>query len=375
MKNTKLASESDLSAEIGYLSEGNSIYICSTYSHIIVTLMYILLDGLKDVDVILYDDLPNCHELKYRLQRSNLFNNIIIFNKDGLPARFHNDETDEKKLKQFHYDHLLSIEKRMCVDLSKYEDVYTFYDGHHIGLYLQEKHIKYHLIEDGMNHFQHIYATPSVQEIPEINEYTLRGYSEGWFYLCCGQNPDCLSIEVNENKYLAIKHACIIERSRRDMISSLSSEQKKIIFNVFVDDFEFVKKIKNKKAIVFTSVLANDGWVDTELSQIKIYKDIIYGLKNEGYYVVIKPHPRDKVIYNKVFNDCYVMDRNFPSELLDFDPDIYFDKGVVIASSAMELIDCINDKVKLGFSFFKNYERYVSSWIKEGLNHPERYNW
>lgn len=152
----------------------------------------------------------------------------------------------------------------MIVDIMKYEEVYTFYDGHHLGLYLQEKHIKYHLIEDGMNHFQHIMATPSVREVPIVNSKSIKGYLKGVNYLCCGQNPDCLSIEVNENKNLAITHKNIIEKPRKAMFSLLSENEKNHIFEVFLEDLSFIDNIKNDLAIVFTSVLVNDGWVNDE---------------------------------------------------------------------------------------------------------------
>lgn len=375
MVKNHLAKNSDYLNEIGYMEEGNCVYICSTYSHIIVTLAHVFLDDIRSVDIILYDDLPNCFELRNRLKDLCVFNNIIIFSKEGLPQRVFDNSLGSPHLKELHYKHLIAVEEKLRVDLSKYNEIYTFYDGHHLGLYLQEKHIKYHLIEDGMNHFQHIYATPSVQEIPLINASTLRAYAEGWMYLCCGQNPDCVSIEVNENKDLAVSHTNIIERPRKKMLEALSNIQRKQIFGVFVDDFEKILKCKNKLAIVFTSVLANDGWVDNEKTQIQIYKEIVRGLQSEGYYVVIKPHPRDKVIYTKDFSDCYIMDKEFPSELLDFDTRVRFDKGVVIASSAMELIDCIDNKEKLGFKLFAKYKDHVAPWIIESLSHPEKYNW
>ncbi len=375
MKSAKLVTDSDLANEIEYSPEGRILFICSTYNHIIVTLAHVYLDQLHDVDIILYDDLPNCYELRFRLSQLSLFNNIVIFVKTGLPQRVFSEDGDIQHLKENHYKHLVAVEKRLNIDLTKYEELYTFYDGHHLGLYIQEKHLNYNLIEDGINHFQHIYATPSVQEMPTISEYTKRGYLDGWMYLCCGQNPNCLSIEVNENKGLAIDHPNIIERPRRKMLDELSSEQKKSIFSVFMDDFDCLHRLRNQLAIVFTSVLANDGWVDSEATQIKIYRDIVAKLQNEGFFVVLKPHPRDKVIYNKLFRDCYILDKDFPSELLDFDTRLHFEKGVVIASSAMELIECIENKVKLGFRYFENYRQHVAPWILESLNHPERYNW
>lgn len=375
MKQCKLADDKDLIANLGLIEESNVLYICSTFSQLLISIITVMTEKKDDVDIILYDDLPNCSLLRSRLRRLNIFNNILIFTKEGLPPRFHNSDLTEMELMRLHYTHLIAVESRMPVNILKYKDVYTFYDGHHLGLYLQEKHVKYHLIEDGMNHFQHIMATPSVKEIPVVNAKSIKNYLRGCTYLCCGQNPDCLSIEVNENKNLAITHKNIIEKPRKKMFSMLSENEKDSIFDVFLDEFDFVKKIKNDLAIVFTSVLVNDGWVDNEETQIKIYRDIVNKLKREGYYVILKPHPRDKVLYSKEFRDCYIMDKNFPSELLDFKKGLYFKKGVVIASSAMELIECIEEKEKLGFKFLENYKGFVAAWVLESLAHPETYNW
>lgn len=375
MKQCNLANDHDLSSNLGVIEEGKVLYICSTYSQLLITIITVITEKKENVDIILYDDLPNCCLLRSRLRKINIFNNIIIFTKKDLPPRFHDAEHNKKRLMQLHYAHLIAVEKKMIVDIMKYEEVYTFYDGHHLGLYLQEKHIKYHLIEDGMNHFQHIMATPSVREVPIVNSKSIKGYLKGVNYLCCGQNPDCLSIEVNENKNLAITHKNIIEKPRKAMFSLLSENEKNHIFEVFLEDLSFIDNIKNDLAIVFTSVLVNDGWVNDEKTQIRIYRDIIDKLKQEGYYVILKPHPRDKVLYTKEFRDCYIMDKDFPSELLDFKGNLHFKKGVVIASSAMELINCIEIKEKLGFKFLRNYKEAVAPWVLESLAHPETYNW
>lgn len=375
MEKAKLADARDYMGVYGCTIESDCLFICSTYSQVFITLVKIFNELIDNVDLILYDDIPNCYKLRNNLRRIKVFNNIIIFTKEGLPQRFHMEETDVEKLLEYHKFHMLSVEQKLRLKIENYKDVYLYYDGHHLGLYIQEKHIKYHLIEDGMNHFQHIYATPSVQEIPIVSEDNLKAYRQGWKYMCCGQNPDCISLEVNENRNLAIYHPNIIEKPRAEMIKNLSKDKKKLIYQVFIEDLNELKRLKNSMAIVFTSVLFNDGWVDSGSTQIKIYREIVDDLEKEGYFVVIKPHPRDKLIYSKHFQDCYIIDRLFPSEILDFDDSIQFEKGVVIASSAMELLNCIEKKERLGFKYFEKYREQVAPWLIESLDHPERHNW
>lgn len=375
MKSCKLVNESDYLEYYGYKIESKNVFICSTYSQVFVTLIKIFSEKIVDVDLILYDDIPNCVKLRNRLRKTDLFNNIVIFSKEGLPRRFYRDVHDIEQLLEIHKKHMLMVERRLQVKLEKYKNIYLYYDGHHLGLYIQEKHLKYNLLEDGMNHFQHIYATPSCQEIPIVNDDTLKAYNQGWGYLCCGQNPDCISIEVNENKDLAIGHTNIIEKPRKTMIEKLDFKQKRMIYNVFLEEEQLIGHIKNNLAIVFTSVLANDGWVDSERTQIRIYRDIVDELKREGCIVVVKPHPRDKIIYSKEFQDCIMIDRMFPSEVLDFNCNLRFKIGVTIASSAMELLNCIEEKRKLGFRFLEKYKENVAPWVLESLQHPEKYNW
>ncbi|SDB30188.1 polysialyltransferase family glycosyltransferase [Eubacterium oxidoreducens] len=375
MVSTNCATEKEYGKYYQYKDESDNIFICSTYSQVFITLVKVFSEKITNVDILLYDDIPNCPKLRESLKKTKLFKNIVIFSKEGLPPRFHKEEKRAGVLLEYHKLHMIKVERKLQVQLERYKDIYVYYDGHHIGLYLQEKHIKYHLIEDGMNHFQHIYATPSAQEIPVLNKQNLLGYQRGYMYLCCGQNPDCISLEVNENKDLALTHPNVVENPRSEMIKRLSDTQKKVIYDVFLSEMKQLENTKNDLAIVFTSVLVNDGWVDSEATQIKIYRDIVNELKKEGYFVVIKPHPRDKIIYNKQFQDCLIIDRAFPSEILDFNKKIKIKKGVVIASSAMELLSCIEHKEKLGFKFFNNYREHVAPWVIESLEHPERYNW
>lgn len=88
-----------------------------------------------------------------------------------------------------------------------------------------------------------------------------------------------------------------------------SKEEKEYILKIF----GFVKPdIKNMEILLLTQPLSEDG-VLSEKEKIELYRKIAQNYSGEKIY--IKPHPREKSDYKNIFNECIVIDRDFPIEL------------------------------------------------------------
>lgn len=107
------------------------------------------------------------------------------------------------------------------------------------------------------------------------------------------------------------------------------SEQNRIL-SFFNFDMNNIKKLSAKKYILFTQPLSEDGIV-TEGEKIDIYRDVLskYNLD----CLVIKPHPREKTDYEKVFKNVYVFKDNVPSEILDI-VGVKFERVITLFSTA-----------------------------------------
>lgn len=91
-------------------------------------------------------------------------------------------------------------------------------------------------------------------------------------------------------------------------------EQEEIlkIFNLKNSDLIKWQKLKNK-VLLITQPLSEDGII-TEKEKIEMYKEIIE--KNKLENIMIKPHPREKTNYKKIFPDVELIEGKFPLEIL-----------------------------------------------------------
>lgn len=107
------------------------------------------------------------------------------------------------------------------------------------------------------------------------------------------------------------------------------SEQNKIL-KLFEIEKKKLEDLKSKKYILFTQPLSEDELL-LESEKIEIYQKIL--LKYSAKDLVIKPHPRERTNYKKIFSDFEVIEENYPSEFLDI-YDIKFEKIITLFSTS-----------------------------------------
>lgn len=117
----------------------------------------------------------------------------------------------------------------------------------------------------------------------------------------------------------------------KELWNKKNKKEKEEILEIFGFSSGILKKIKNKKNILFTQSLSEDGFI-TEKEKINLYKKIIENYKQED--LIIKTHPREKTDYKKYFPKVEVLNQSFPAELFDL-LDIKFKKVITIYSTAV----------------------------------------
>ncbi len=341
------------------------IYMCSTYHHVLISVIKTLINNECENDILICQDIPEHKHIMNKLDETGLFKNVFFLDRDKIVS--YKSKTLFGKIFIEHRKNKKRVEKVFKIDLKRYESVNIFHDGTKLGEYLQDKKIKYHLIEDGLNHFQDIEKTPSQKLLVEKGtiKYFLKKYL-GVGYLACGQNKYCQSIEVNENKNLKITHKKIIEVSKESMFKKLTDEQKKIVLSIFIKNDEIFNIDKNS-VLILTIPLYNDNYVDKIAYQIEIYRDIIEKYLQKGYKVLVKPHPRDYLEYKKLFENVLILDKNLTIEVLNLNYEVIFTEAVAINSSSIKLLKNVNNKIELPFEYLNNYYNYLTNWSKERL--------
>ena len=116
----------------------------------------------------------------------------------------------------------------------------------------------------------------------------------------------------------------------KNLWSKKSEEEKKEILDIFGFNERTISKIKNKKNILLTQPLSEDGFI-SEKEKIELYKKVIINYLEKD--LVIKTHPREKTDYKKYFPEIEILNQSFPAELFDL-LDIKFETAITIFSTA-----------------------------------------
>lgn len=180
----------------------------------------------------------------------------------------------------------------------------------------------YLLIEDGLKNYQ-----------PLNNKIELKKifFLESPFYKQMGYFNKVKKIYLtgllNYPRELEKK---IVTINLKKLWNNKSESEKKRILELFEININALRKMKDKKYILFTQPLSEDNILSEE-EKIAIYKKIIYKYLEKN--IIIKPHPREITDYKKFFPRTEVIIENYPSEFLVL-YDIKFEKIITLFSTA-----------------------------------------
>jgi len=296
-----------------------------------------------------------------RAIKSSLWKNVIMFD-ERKPEDFEQLKDLKKDkgnlflnlIQRIKYTSLLSKleEAYIPVDFKKYDDIYVFCDSDPIGYYLNKHRIRYHAMEDGLNCLVHFDAA----HYDNRGHFNLKAFLSkklGLIFIQNGYGKYCIDMEVNDIS--AIKEPCKYykEVRRKDLVDALTDEDKEIILNSFVKNKEDVDKKLYTKSSKKKTLILTEPLCDLETRK-RLFGDILKVYKEKGD-IFIKPHPRDNLDYENVFEKEVIFDKQMPMEMLNFFKDIHFDYVVTVYTD-LAGIDYAGKKVRLGNTFMDNYE-------------------
>lgn len=341
------------------------IYICHTYYHAYIAVVKELVkryDSEAKADIMLSTMSNDFGRLKDRLERAGVFENVFMFDeKEDVTSEevmsYHRDKGNivANLLQRITYTKLLGKlqEPHIPTDLSAYGDVYVFCDSDPIGYYLNYKKIRYHAIEDGLNSGRLDDQARNANRGAWPLKRAMAAL--GLIFIESGYSRYCIDYEVND---ISANHSLppnVVEEPREELDKKLTPEDHAILVNIFLE---------NKDSVV--SQLIGDGsdtrpqvMILTEpLCEMdvrkKLFGDIIDEYKEDNR-VIIKPHPRDVLDYEKEFPDTVVIRDKFPMEVLGDIEGFKVDK-VISVITQMENVYFAKEIVYLGLDFLDKYE-------------------
>lgn len=342
------------------------IYVCHTYYHVYVACLKELnMSGEKQRQAALVlstmsNDFGN---LKERAERCGIFEAVYMFGEKEdtfFPQlnKYHKDRGNiiVNMLARIKYTKLLGKlqEPYVTVNFREYKEVYVFCDSDPIGYYLNYKKIYYHALEDGLNCIQYY----------DTARYDNRGHFKlkAWMskhnliFIQNGYGKYCIDMEINDKSVVPYPCDKYVEQPRAELEEHLSQKDKNILIHLFIEDIEELQQKLNCGAEDKILVLS-EPLCDLAVRK-QIFSDIIkeYGEScGQKMQVLIKPHPRDVLDYEKEFPEHIVLNGSFPMEILNYIPGLRF-KKVISVFTVPDAIRFAKEIVFLGKDFMDQYE-------------------
>lgn len=342
------------------------IYVCHTFYHVYVACLKELAlpkERQGHAALVLSTMSNPFGNLGERAGNCPLFEEVVLFDEKEdvfFPElkKFHTNRGNlvVNMLARIKYTKLLGKlqEPYVPVDFKQYKDIYVFCDSDPIGYYLSYKKIHYHAVEDGLNCIQY-YDTARYDN---RGHFGLKAFlaARNLIFIQNGYGKYCLDMEVNDISVLTYPCKKYKEVPRAKLVERLTKEDKDILVRLFIEDLDGLVGQLNQGARQKVLVLS-EPLCDLKVRR-QIFADIMeeYGvIDGKPAQILIKPHPRDVLDYQKEFPQHIVLNGRFPMEILNYIPDLSFER-VVSVFTVPNGIKFAKEVVFLGEDFMDKYE-------------------
>ena len=338
--------------------------MCHTFYHVYVACLkecYLPISERGNADLVLSTMSNDFGDLKERAVESELFDEVFLFEeKEDVQfpelAKYHVDRGNLliNMLARIRYTKLLGKlqEPYVPVDFRSYENVYVFCDSDPIGYYLSYKKIRYHALEDGLDCIRY-YDTARYDN---KGHFRLKAFlsSINLIFIQNGYGKYCIDMEVNDISVCPYSCPKYVELRRELLVEHLTQDDKDQIVKLFLKNIEELKEKflsgenHEHKVLILTEPLCS-----LEVRE-KIFRDVI-SEQGQNAQVILKPHPRDVLDYEKLFPEYIVLSGKFPMEIMNFIPELQVDKVVSILT-VPDGIHFAKEVVFLGEDYMDRYE-------------------
>ena len=340
------------------------IYICHTYYHAYIAVVKELVrrhDNSDRADIILSTMSNDFGNLKERLEKAGVFEHVYMYDeKEDVTSdevmSYHRDKGNIvlNLLQRIKYTRLLGKlqEEYIPTDLSAYQDVYVFCDSDPIGYYLNYKKIRYHAVEDGLNSGK----LDDQARLANKGAWPLKKAmaAMGLIFIASGYSRYCIDYEVND---ISVNHKPpknIVEVPREKLNEQLTAADHSILVDIFLENKDrVVGQLVDESDSRSQVMILTEPLCELDVRQ-KLFGDIVDEYKGD-HRVIIKPHPRDVLDYEKAFPDVVVIRDKFPMEVLGDIEGFQVDK-VISVITQMDNVYFAKEIVYLGLDFLDKYE-------------------
>lgn len=327
----------------------SKVYVCGTLYHVFISTLKSFEGKRKGEEslLIVNDHTPGLEAIAKKLVDEGFFTDYLyipFFKIDRLRSKTSFYKKNIRR-NQFVIESVENnTEIKIWHDFIRKSEINLFYNLGLPSVYFLVRFKKniFHQMEDGFRNYN-----PLVNNFKAFKRKYLLNTPQGE-----GRDSQIKSIEVQyPEKLPAIVRHKGVKLDLKGLVQSIDSDNRQKILNIFAQNNTFTFDGHNK-VILITQPLSEDGFIAEEY-KINLYKQI---LKDHaiGFDIYIKAHPRETTVYKDQLGiDIVEIPRNFPLEILNFFPDITFEKGITIFSGALNNLENIKERVYLGRDYDK----------------------
>lgn len=165
------------------------------------------------------------------------------------------------------------------------------------------------VIEDGLMNYDHQYVLRHMNFMDDGNIYLPGGFNDRVKHVLL-TGLDKIPQQLEDKVELI---------DPKQLWKEKNVEARRIIARVMGFDYEEVRRlIKEGRDIVLLTepIIIAGEHVQTEEGQKKIFSNILSNYDKKR--IMIKPHPGDNIDYTDAFSECYILDRFFPVQMIDW---------------------------------------------------------
>lgn len=269
-----------------------------------------------------YNRLDKYHSMTVE-RGKNVFTSFLMFMKRYWSATFHQkDLKEDEQLKK--------------VDFYVYNEIYTSdFDVSRINGYLAVNKIYYTLME----HAKYVFDKQNIGLVYNLCTYI--AYFLERIHLLTGiriASQYCRFVEVHEKKNLGkcMKLKKLKVWNIDQEIAKLSVEEKDSIYKIYAKAYQLDLDYSKKYNLLLTNPLALDGVVESIEAQKECYNKIYQEYLDDAYPLIIKPHPRDTCLYDEVFPNAIIVNKDISSEIMNFSSKLKIQKALTFYSTSVE---------------------------------------
>lgn len=334
------------------------LYICHTFYHVYISVLKEMVfqkQGSVPGDLLLSTMSTDFGNLNERLEKSGLFRTVAFlpechprfFPKPFSGALGKGNPLYKLLQRRRLYRYMVHQEEPYLQwNYRDYEDIYVFCDSDPIGYYLNAKHIPYIAVEDGNNSGRYNSVVTANESMFHLKRFLAK---MNYLFMQDGYGCYCRGYEVNSADGVIATGRRIIEKPTAGLIAQLSDSDRERLYWIFRSWENLPQAGTEEYVMVLTQPLC------TEQMRVQMYREMIRRCA-DGCGVIVKPHPIDKVDYQREFPDCLVLPGNFPVEILNIYCEYRIRKAVTVYSTSMEHLQFAPEKEMLGLDFLDLFE-------------------